>query len=173
MRENRRPPGQGRRWAWGARALLGVGVAALLLFHQGWRVPYLDVEVGGQGVDPQALKALNALRVDTRRRWRVASGFRNADHNRKVGGAQKSQHVKGRAFDLHVPLTERAAFYDAAKRAGFVAFGWGNNTVHVDLGPRRWWTYDDAGRHLSGRARYPHLDKAPANFKRDFALRGR
>ena len=144
-----------------------------LVQWQGWRLPYTLHEVGGAEVDPDALAALQALRVESRSRWRVVSGHRSREHNRAIGGARHSQHVHGRAFDVIVPQGEREAFYSAAKAVGFTAFGWGNRTVHIDTGKRRWWTYDDAGKHLGGRARHAHVHKAPASFKRDFRLAAR
>ena len=162
-----------RRW-WTRRRFVTATVAfalvAGLLTHQAWRVPYSAQEVGGAGVQAEALEALNRLRALSRTRWTVASGFRDRAHNAAVGGAKHSKHVKGTAFDVVVSRGEREAFYSAAKQAGFIAFGWGNRTVHIDTGPRRWWTYDDAGRHLSGRAKYAHLHKSPPGFLRDFRL---
>jgi hypothetical protein len=145
---------------------LGIGLTA----QHAWRLPYLLQEVGGEGVNAEALEALNRLRQLTETRWTVASGFRDAAHNKAVGGARHSKHVRGTAFDVIVPRDEREAFYVAAKEAGFVAFGWGNRTVHIDTGPRRWWTYDDAGRHLAGQAKVAHLHKSPDAFQRDFRL---
>ena len=34
---------------------------------------------------------------------RILSAYRSPDHNRKVGGARKSQHVQGRAIDIATP----------------------------------------------------------------------
>ena len=151
-------------------ATITLALIAGLLTHQAWRVPYSAREVGGAGVHAEALEALNRLRALSQTRWTVVSGFRDRAHNAAVGGAKHSKHVKGTAFDVIVPRDEREAFYSAAKQAGFVAFGWGNRTVHIDTGPRRWWTYDDAGRHLSGRAKHAHLHKSPREFQRDFRL---
>lgn len=33
----------------------------------------------------------------------VLSGYRTSDHNRRVGGAPSSQHVRGRAIDIKCP----------------------------------------------------------------------
>ena len=152
-------------------ALAGCGAG--LYQWQGWQIPYTRAELGGDGVNDEALEALEAIRVKTKRRWRVTSGYRDPEHNTAVGGARHSQHLTGKAFDVQVPRSHRAAFYTAAREAGFVAFGWGNHTVHVDMGPRRWWTYDDDGNHVRGEARYRYLAKAPSNFQRDFRVRPR
>ncbi|MFV0432344.1 MAG: YcbK family protein [Alphaproteobacteria bacterium] len=133
--------------------------------------PYSYHELGGEGLKPEAYEALNKIRISTNRRWDVFSGYRSAEHNKKVGGASNSQHVQGVAFDVRVPMSRRAQFYKAAKAAGFTAYGWGNRTVHIDMGPKRWWTYDNQGRAASGTQKMQYLNKAPDNFKEDFGLK--
>ncbi len=130
-------------------------------------IPYYAFELGGKGLQPQALKGLNEIRVKTGKRWKILSAYRDLEYNKKVGGALQSMHVQGLAFDVNVPYKKRAKFYEAAKQAGFTAFGWGNKSVHIDMGSKRWWTYDDKGRAVSGQRKYEYLHKAPENFKQD------
>ncbi|MFV0321541.1 MAG: YcbK family protein [Alphaproteobacteria bacterium] len=132
--------------------------------------PYSYKELGGDGLQEQAYKGMNQIRMATNRRWKVVSGYRDPQKNKNVGGATNSQHVQGLAFDVRVPMHRRAQFYSAANKAGFTAYGWGNNTVHIDMGPKRWWTYDNAGKAVSGAAKAQYLNKAPDNFKVDFGL---
>ena len=167
----RRGDSAARRWV----TLLLVVVVALgsalgLVRWQGWRIPYTPWELGGPGVDAAALAALDDLRLRSRRRWWIASGYRSPEHNARVGGVKNSRHVEGEAFDLVVPHRDRGEFYTAAKEAGFSSFGWGNSTVHVDLRRGKWWTYDDEGHHMSGAKRHPYLHKSPENFQRDVGL---
>lgn len=133
-----------------------------------WMVPYTQAECGGEGFDPQTLAALNEMRTELHVRFRIRSGYRSPEANEAAGGVGNSQHLRGLAVDLSVPHRYRSDLYVAAKSAGFTAFGWGNSTVHVDRGPRRWWTYDDEGRHVGGAERYEFIDKAPENFQADF-----
>lgn len=132
--------------------------------------PYSYKELGGDGLQEQAYKGMNQIRMTTNRRWQVVSGYRAPQKNKNVGGATNSQHVQGLAFDVRVPMHRRAQFYNAAKNAGFTAYGWGNNTVHIDMGPKRWWTYDNTGKAVSGGQKAQFLYKAPDNFKADFGL---
>jgi uncharacterized protein YcbK (DUF882 family) len=78
----------------------------------------------------------------------VLSGFRTPSHNKKVGGAAKSQHLTASALDLRCPpgwnADRLAGAYEALVRLGFVPDG-GVGTyptkgfVHIDLGPARRW----------------------------------
>ena len=152
--------------------LIGSAAAVRLLPHRVpmlWRLPYTTHELG-EGIDPAAVAALDHLRVCTQRRFRLRSGWRSAEVNRRVGGASNSQHLHGLAVDLTVPHAHRDELYRCAKEAGFTGFGWGSSSTHLDLGRARWWTYDDRGRALSGSAARAHLHKAPPQFRRDHGL---
>lgn len=147
-----------------AFVLLGVG-------YHFWSIrPYNIKDVGGEGVDLKALEALNNIRKDTGRRWKITSGYRSEQHNQRVGGASSSLHIKGLAFDVAVPMKYRQHFYIAAKNYGFTGFGWGNNIVHIDMGPKRWWTYDNKGKALSAGEKEKYLHKAPQGFLSDYGL---
>ena len=146
-----------------------------------WHLPYFDFETkfnereghlkgSAYKRSERARKALNGIRKDCKARYAILSGYRHPKRNKKAGGVQNSQHLKGVAFDVVVPQSNRAAFYKCAKKNGFTAFGWANRTVHIDMGPKRWWTYNEHSKHVSGTQRYKYLFKAPENFKKDFGL---
>ena len=134
-----------------------------------WHIPYFWVETLDS--QPKAIKGLNQIRTECKTRYLIKSAFRSKEKNTLVGGKKNSMHLKGIAFDIIVPQSNREAFYECAKKSGFTAFGWGGRTVHVDMGRRRWWTYGDDKKDRSGDARYEFLHKAPSNFKRDFGLK--
>ena len=50
-------------------------------------------------VQPHAIAALQAMR-DTAGGLRINSGYRNVTYNRSIGGATKSRHMYGDAFDI-------------------------------------------------------------------------
>jgi uncharacterized protein YcbK (DUF882 family) len=81
-------------------------------------------------VSPALLEALERLRSDIGRPIRIVSGYRCAEHNRRVGGAQYSQHLYGRAADL----VRGVATVQDALAAGFGGVGFrGQWAVHVDV----------------------------------------
>ncbi len=71
----------------------------------------------------------------------IGSAYRTESHNRRVGGARKSQHVQGRALDLLVSGVRRAileaALFDRLEEPGCRIRGvgyypWG---IHIDVRP--------------------------------------
>ncbi len=71
----------------------------------------------------------------------ILGGYRSPRKNAQVGGAQRSQHLAGRAADLRPGI----ATVEQARRAGFTgigedAAGW---ALHVDVraGPLARWRY--------------------------------
>jgi len=84
----------------------------------------------------------------------IRSGFRSVGHNMKVGGAKRSQHLYGKAVDVHVKGGSMSC-YELAKtiydddnlRILFGGFGLGSDkNIHLDirkktnpLRPTFWW----------------------------------
>ena len=70
----------------------------------------------------------------------ITSAYRSPTYNRKVGGARKSQHVKGKAVDILWPTSDRAGrirFLELAIQAGFNGIGTYDNFIHVDTRPEK------------------------------------
>lgn len=71
-------------------------------------------------------------------RVRVNSTCRSRRHNRRVGGARRSWHLKGRAADIRVfGNIRKAARYLRRVVGGYKHYGGG--LFHIDTGPRRRW----------------------------------
>lgn len=132
-----------------------------------WRVPYTMAECGGVNFNKEVLKGLNDIRLKTKKRFYIFSAYRDSKSNKEVGGVANSQHLRGNAVDLWIPMQYRSEFYDAAKLAGFKGFGWGNRSVHIDFGKKRWWTYNDKGKAVGGYEKFKFLHKAPKNFRNE------
>lgn len=72
----------------------------------------------------------------------VVSGFRDAKRNAKAGGARHSQHVHGNAVDISVrdmPIEDRIRLIKLASENGFTGIGVYDDSLHFDLGKRRYW----------------------------------
>lgn len=68
----------------------------------------------------------------------VNSTCRSKSHNRRVGGARRSQHLTGNAVDFRVHGNWRAAAaYLRSHHGGYKHYGGGR--FHIDAGPRRRW----------------------------------
>ncbi len=133
--------------------------------------PYMVYKDDPMGVTLEAKKAFARLEKLSGRKWKINSAYRSPTTNSSVGGASKSMHMQGHAFDVVVAHKLREEFFEAAINAGFSAFGWGNNIVHIDMGPRRWWTYSASGKAMSGTAKCEFINKAPDNFIKDFRVK--
>ena len=90
---------------------------------------------------PEALDKLQALRDRLGKPLIVRSAYRSPEHNRNVGGASRSKHMDGTAFDIAMSNHDPAAFEAAAREVGFLGFGFypRSGFIHIDLGPARVW----------------------------------
>ncbi len=84
----------------------------------------------------------------------VIQGYRDPN-NLPEGSksATNSQHYYGNAIDLNygaLDKLKRIQLIKAAQQAGITGYGLGNNTLHLDIGPKRHWTYDSQGNWISG-----------------------
>ena len=71
----------------------------------------------------------------------VRSAYRSPEHNRAVGGATRSKHMDGAAFDVAMTNHDPVTFEAAARSVGFLGFGFypRSGFMHVDLGLGRQW----------------------------------
>ena len=90
---------------------------------------------------PEALDRLQALRDRLGKPLIVRSAYRSPQHNRNVGGAPRSKHMDGTAFDIAMGNHDPMAFAEAARAVGFLGFGTypRSGFMHIDLGPARVW----------------------------------
>ncbi|NBH24645.1 DUF882 domain-containing protein [Lachnospiraceae bacterium] len=76
----------------------------------------------------------------------VNSGYRTESYNKKVGGAKKSHHMKGQAFDIvvkgHTPA-EVARYAQSLDVKGIIQY---NSFVHVDSREVRYWAKNNNGK---------------------------
>lgn len=98
---------------------------------------------GFDTVDIETLAVLEAVRRHFDAPVTITSGCRCPDHNRKVGGARNSQHVRGRAADIQVHGIDPGDVHDwiEAEFGEVVSLGRYATFTHVDTrsdGPARW-----------------------------------
>ena len=112
-----------------------------------WRWPnFSPAEIACRGsgslrIHDEALDKLQALRDRLGKPLIVRSAYRSEAHNRAVGGAPRSKHLDGTAFDIAMANHDPAAFEEAARAVGFKGFGFypRSGFMHIDLGPARVW----------------------------------
>lgn len=64
----------------------------------------------------------------------INSGYRTPAYNKKIGGANKSQHLEGTAADVRLPDKINADMMARfAEKAGFDGIGKYNSFVHCDV----------------------------------------
>lgn len=84
------------------------------------------------GIDPQLILKLEELRYALGGKAVIInSGYRSPSHNKRVGGASKSQHLYGKAADIKVRGVTPATVYNAADKL-FNGVGRYNTFTHVD-----------------------------------------
>ncbi|HMQ41780.1 MAG TPA: D-Ala-D-Ala carboxypeptidase family metallohydrolase [Paracoccus sp. (in: a-proteobacteria)] len=132
---------------------------------EAWRWPdfsLAEIACRGTGkllVNAEALDRLQVLRSALGRPMIVNSAYRSPEHNARVGGAKKSQHLSGAAFDISMANHDPESFIAAAREAGFTGIGTypRSNFVHIDIGPARVW-----GEPFPDRASRFAVDRPPA-----------
>jgi uncharacterized protein YcbK (DUF882 family) len=107
------------------------------------------------GCFPADLRMLiNTVAWHYGKRVHIQSGFRSKHHNRRIGGARGSYHVKCQAVDIQVRGVNKYALAKYLKTLpgrGGVGTYCNVSTVHIDIGPRRAWHY---GCRKKSRRRY-------------------
>ncbi|MEN3793972.1 D-Ala-D-Ala carboxypeptidase family metallohydrolase [Fulvimarina sp. MAC3] len=74
----------------------------------------------------------------------VTSGYRSPEHNRRVRGATRSQHMACKAADIIIPNTNSkavAAFVKSLPGRGGVGTYCHTQAIHIDTGPKREWNW--------------------------------
>ena len=96
---------------------------------------------GALKLNTEAMDKLQSLRDALGKPLIVLSAYRSPEHNKAVGGAPASKHMLGEAFDISMANHDPADFEAAARKAGFLGFGFypRSGFIHIDLGPAREW----------------------------------
>lgn len=82
------------------------------------------------------VRALSRARVIADVPFKINSGYRTPEHNKKVGGKNTSSHLKGVAADIHCNNDKtRSKIIRALVDAGFRRIGIARTFIHVDSDP--------------------------------------
>ena len=78
----------------------------------------------------------------------ITSGYRTAEYNKKVGGAQNSYHIKGQAFDIQVVGIAPKEIAKIAEQVGCRGICYYTRTgkagwTHIDSRTTKWFAHDD------------------------------
>lgn len=94
------------------------------------------------GLNPQLVQLMVRVQVHYGRSLHIISGCRSKKHNRRVGGATRSQHLHCKAVDFQIPGVSKyklAAYLRQMPGRGGVGTYCKSRFVHLDVGPKRQW----------------------------------
>ena len=92
-----------------------------------------DLKGSGQLMDSTFLSMLDEARGIANIPFKINSGFRTKEHNKKVGGVKGSSHTKGLACDISCTDSKsRFTVIDALISVGFTRIGVSKSFIHCD-----------------------------------------
>ena len=85
-------------------------------------------------MEEELLKRLDFARELANTPFKITSGYRTKEHNRKIGGVPNSSHLKGLAADIYCDSNiNRWRIIDSLIKARFTRIGIGKNFIHCDI----------------------------------------
>lgn len=118
----------------------------------GTRIPIqAGPDVDLENTDVAVLDRFETVQSQFGRVLPLISAARSEEHNKAVGGADKSQHIGGRALDVDVSALseeERVQLIGLASAMGFTGIGVYKNSLHLDTGAVRAWGPDHTGKSV-------------------------
>lgn len=97
---------------------------------------------------PKLVRMLKQIERHFGKRLVVTSGYRSPSYNKKVRGAERSQHMFCAAVDVQLPGVskwELAKYARAMPGRGGVGT-YCHSSIHIDIGPERDWNWKCGGR---------------------------
>jgi len=92
-----------------------------------------DLKGSGQLMDETFLSMIDEARGIANIPFKINSGFRTQEHNKKVKGKKSSSHLSGLASDIScVDSRSRFIILSALIQVGFTRIGIGNTFIHCD-----------------------------------------
>ena len=105
-----------------------------------------DKKGSGKNMDKTFLSMLEEARIKANVPFKITSGYRTKEHNKKVGGVANSSHLKGLACDIRVvDSSHRFLIVNALLDVGFTRIGIAKTFIHCDIdtfkSPNVIWVY--------------------------------
>jgi len=92
-----------------------------------------DLPNSGLNMDSDFLQMLDMAREIANIPFKINSGYRTKEHNKKVGGKSDSSHLVGKAVDIaYSNSRDRWIIITALQEAGFNRLGIAKTFVHTD-----------------------------------------
>jgi uncharacterized protein YcbK (DUF882 family) len=115
---------------------------AIALPHADASTRYIDR--GKAGLSGRLVGLLHRIEANFGRKVIVVSGCRSRAHNRRIGGARESYHLRCMAADIFVPGVSKYRLWRALVNLpgrGGVGTYCRSAFVHIDVGPKREWAW--------------------------------
>jgi uncharacterized protein YcbK (DUF882 family) len=84
-------------------------------------------------IDERLVEKLQKLRDMIGKPIVIHSGYRTPEYNKKVGGANESQHMEGTAADISIAGLSPEKVAELAEKVGFNGIGIYKTFTHVDV----------------------------------------
>ena len=85
-------------------------------------------------MDKNLLMLLDNMRHRSKIPYKITSGYRSQEYNKKINGAKNSSHCKGMAVDISATdSTTKYLIVEAALHFGIQRIGVGSNFIHIDI----------------------------------------
>ena len=92
-----------------------------------------DHKGSGINMDVNFLQMLDNARTNAGIPFKINSGYRTTEHNKKVGGTKSSSHLRGLAADIScTDSNTREKITKALIKAGFNRLGIAKTFIHCD-----------------------------------------
>ncbi len=97
-----------------------------------------DIEGSHDKMSVEFLNKIAFARAVAACAFKITSGYRTPEHNKKVGGVPNSSHTLGRACDVYAPTSrQKYLIVTAALEAGINRIGIAKNFIHLDDDPSK------------------------------------
>ena len=103
-------------------------------------------------LDTELQSKIDAIASEYGKSFTIRSGYRDPKRNSLAGGASKSEHLNHKAVDITLDdksIESTLKFIEVSSKNGISGIGvYKPGSVHIDIGPRRYWGHDHSSRTL-------------------------